>query len=91
VKYHNIIGTTPKGRWAASVMGDNDGVVSAQSARSDNVSSELIVQAEHMTVQCHPLAVMEVRRILLEHLAELRGVPPAMTVAAPPPNAWPPR
>ena len=30
-----------------------------------------------MTVHCHPLAVMEVRRILLEHLAELRGVPPA--------------
>ncbi len=30
VRYHNIIGTTPKGRWAASVMGDNDGVVSQQ-------------------------------------------------------------
>ena len=30
--------------------------------------------ADHTTVQCHPLAVMEVRRILLEHLAELRAV-----------------
>ena len=34
VRYHNIIGTTPKGRWAASVMGDNDGVVSQQSTGS---------------------------------------------------------
>ena len=91
VKYHNIVGTTPKGQWAASVIGDNDGVVSDQSARLVDVSSELVVQAEHTTIQCHPLAVMEVRRILLEHLAELRGVPPAMTVAAPPPNVWPPR
>ena len=91
VRYHNIIGITPKGRWAASLMGDNDGVVSQQSARLGDVSSELIVQAEHTTVHCHPLAVMEVRRILLEHLAELRGVPPALTAAGPPPTGWPPR
>ncbi len=55
------------------------------------MSSELIVQADHTTVQCHPLAVMEVRRILLEHLAELRGAASPMTAAAPQPNLWPPR
>jgi hypothetical protein len=73
VKYHNIIGVVPKQWWTASLMGDSDGVVSAESARVGGVESELIVPADHMTVHCHPAAVMEVRRILLEHLAELRG------------------
>ena len=31
--------------------------------------------ADHSTVHPHPAAVLEVRRILLEHLAELRGQP----------------
>jgi pimeloyl-ACP methyl ester carboxylesterase len=72
-KYHNIIGVIPKQWWTASLVGDSDGVVSEQSARIDGVESELIVPAPHMTVHCHPLAVMEVRRILLENLSELSG------------------
>ena len=92
MKYHNIIGTTPQGL----VGGLGDGRqrrrgLAAAAPRWTTPSSELIVPADHTTVHCHPLAVMEVRRILLEHLAELRGVPPAMTVAGPPPNGWPPR
>ena len=43
----------------------------------DDVASELIVPADHTTVHAHPLAVLEVRRILLEHLAELRSFPNA--------------
>ena len=76
VKYHNIVGVSPKQWWTPSLLGQSDGVVSEQSARLDGAASELIVPADHNTVQCHPLAVMEVRRILLEHLAELRNVPP---------------
>ena len=87
VKYHNIVGTTPKGWWASSVLGENDGVVSQRSARLDDANSELIVPAEHTMVQGHPLAVMEVRRILLEHLVELRG----MAAAAGPPAPVPQR
>jgi hypothetical protein len=66
-------------------LGPSDGVVSERSARLDGAASELIVPADHTTVQCHPLAVMEVRRILLEHLAELRGPPVGGATAGNPP------
>jgi hypothetical protein len=73
VTYHNIIGLVPNhglfGKWAAG----GDGVVSYRSAHMEDVESELIVPADHMTVHMHPLAVLEVRRILLKHLAVLRG------------------
>lgn len=53
-----------------------DGVVGYTSAHMDDTESELTVPADHMTIHSHPLAVLEVRRILLQHLAELRGVAP---------------
>jgi pimeloyl-ACP methyl ester carboxylesterase len=75
VRYHNIIGLVPErglfGKWAAG----SDGVVTYESARMDDVESELIVPADHTTVQSHPLAVLEVRRVLLKHLDELRNFP----------------
>jgi pimeloyl-ACP methyl ester carboxylesterase len=71
--YHNIIGLVPKqglfGKWAAG----GDGIVAYRSAHIEDVESELTVPADHMTVHMHPLAVLEVRRILLKHLAVLRG------------------
>jgi len=73
VKYHNIIGVIPNKWWWTSLVKDSDGVVSRDSARVDDVVSELIVPADHTTVHSHPAAVLEVRRILQEHLAELRG------------------
>jgi len=76
VKYHNVIGRQPADTWFHTLLaGDGDGVVSLDSARMDDVESELIVEADHMTVHAHPAAVLEVRRVLLEHLAELRGHP----------------
>src|SRR5262249_20119603 len=48
-----------------------DGVVPYGSAHLDDVESELVVPADHSSVHHHPLAALEVRRILLEHL---RGV-----------------
>ncbi len=47
-----------------------DGVVPYSSAHLEGVDSELVVPADHFTVHHHPLAVLEVRRILLEHLKE---------------------
>ena len=83
VRYHNIVGVAPTTGFFKYVPGDGDGVVSLQSARVENAESEVIVPADHTTVQCHPLAVLEVRRILLEHLAELEGQPaPGPAVAA---------
>jgi len=39
------------------------------------VLSEFIVPADHLEVHRHPLSILEVRRILLEHIANLSGPP----------------
>lgn len=67
VRYHNIVGVVPKVSFLGRVSEEGDGIVGFQSAHLDNVDSELIVQADHLTVHQHPLAILEVRRILLEH------------------------
>jgi pimeloyl-ACP methyl ester carboxylesterase len=57
------------------VLGDgpitsgNDGIVEYQSAHIEGVESELVVRFGH-SVQGHPKAIEEIRRILLEHLQE---------------------
>ncbi len=75
VKYHNIVGRLPKQGLIGHVAGDSDGVVAYSSAHLDDVESEIIVPAEHMNLHRHPRSVLEVRRILLEHLAELKAFP----------------
>ena len=64
VAAHSIIpvkGTGP-------VETGDDGVVKYESAHIDGVKSELVVRWEH-SVQGQPEAILEVRRILLEHAA----------------------
>ena len=75
VRYNNIIGEVPQSSWLHKLADDTDGVVTVQNARSPDAEPALIVPDFHMTVHCHPLAVMEVRRILQEHLDQLRGHP----------------
>jgi hypothetical protein len=75
VKYHNIIGVVPKQWMISKLVDEGDGVVSKESAHVDDVVSEVVVAADHTTVHAHPAAVLEVRRILLEHLADLQGIP----------------
>ena len=75
VKYHNIVGEMPK-NWWLHVLGDQtDGVVSVAERPLSRRRAGADRAGGHMTVHCHPLAVMEVRRILHEHLDELRGHP----------------
>jgi pimeloyl-ACP methyl ester carboxylesterase len=50
--------------------GQNDGVVEFSSASIEEARSELVVFNQGHSVQSHPKAIEEVRRILLEHLAE---------------------
>jgi hypothetical protein len=52
-----------------------DGVVSYQSAHLEDVDSEFVVRSGHSS-QANPNVIQEVRRILIEHLAEAqaRGV-----------------
>jgi pimeloyl-ACP methyl ester carboxylesterase len=64
VPYHSIIGNDRK-----ASPGGTDGVVPYTSSHLDGGESELVVQSGH-NAQEHPLAIREVRRILLEHLGE---------------------
>ncbi len=73
VTYHNIVGLIPYKGWFSSLVAGSDGVVEQESAQMDDVVSQLTVPADHSSILSHPAAVLEVRRILLEHLAELRG------------------
>jgi pimeloyl-ACP methyl ester carboxylesterase len=76
IRYHNIVGDMPGQWWLPSFLSfETDGVVTKASAHLENVASEIVVPANHSTILAHPAAVLEVRRILLEHLAELRGLP----------------
>ena len=75
VTYHNIVGRLPQRDLWGHVAGDGDGVVPFASAHLDDAASEIIVPADHLEVQSHPLAILEVRRILLEQAAELRQNP----------------
>jgi hypothetical protein len=76
VAFHSIIGSVrPEAR-----TNTTDGVVPYASAHLDGVESEVVVHSGH-DVQKDPLAIREVKRILLKHLAE----------PAPPPGGAPPR
>lgn len=68
VTTHSIIGTAHQ----SLVSGPDDCVVPASSARLPGVTSELEVPATHTRVHHHPQTVMEIERILLEHLNETR-------------------
>ncbi|RIK74040.1 MAG: hypothetical protein DCC67_17115 [Planctomycetota bacterium] len=81
VRYHNIVGQAPREGFANTVTlwlsGDGDGVVALASARLDAAASQIVVPADHMNVHRHPQSVLEVRRILMQHIADLRGFPHA--------------
>ena len=63
IPYHSIIGN----RAGYGIPGGSDGVVSYSSSHIDNVESELVVCSGH-SAQRNPLAIQELRRILLSHL-----------------------
>ena len=67
VKRHSIIPVEGEGNPEKG----NDGVVEYASAHIEDADSELVVRSGH-SVQSNPLAIGEVRRILLEHKREYR-------------------
>jgi pimeloyl-ACP methyl ester carboxylesterase len=84
VHYHSVIGVAMSNALFVEHFfgGDGkagDGVVDYDSAHIEGVDSELVVQANHYRVHQHPLAIHEVRRILLGHLEEIEHRRPAMT------------
>ncbi|REK05412.1 MAG: hypothetical protein DWQ37_23105 [Planctomycetota bacterium] len=71
VRYHNVAGRAAELGWWQKITGDGDGVVSYDSARFDQAVSEVVVDAEHSSLHRHPLTILEVQRVLLEHLVEI--------------------
>jgi pimeloyl-ACP methyl ester carboxylesterase len=87
-QYHNVVGVVAKTTFLGRVSEEGDGVVPYKSAHLDDVASELIVEADHLAVHRHPLAILEVRRILHEHLEAIGG--PTLFARTPPPANGPP-
>ncbi|HTU26376.1 MAG TPA: alpha/beta fold hydrolase [Pirellulales bacterium] len=76
VKYHNVVGHILNDRVMNYVAGgEGDGLVTLQSAHLEEAVSEIVVPAEHSNLHRHPRTVLEVRRILMEHLADLEAFP----------------
>ncbi len=70
VSYHSIIGNdTPK----LSLQLSSDGVVPYSSAHLAGAQSEKVIQSWH-SVQDTPASIVEVRRILHEHLHQATGI-----------------
>ena len=79
VKYHNIVGVVPHDKVLGRVVARGDGVVKFESASLDDVESEVVVPEDHIKIHRHPRTILEVQRILLEHLAGLRQAYHAQT------------
>lgn len=75
VTYHNIVGRLPPGGYF-TLHSDGDGVVEYTSARFPDAVSEIEVPEDHVNLHRHPLSVLEVRRILLEHKNSMPVVGP---------------
>ena len=77
VVYHNVVAKAPQGKLLGRFVGDSDGIVDVASAQTDDAATQIMVEADHQTAHRHPRTVLEVRRILLEHLAPQPDISPA--------------
>jgi len=75
VHYHNIIGILEKSKWFHTDAPDSDGVVTVDSAHIDDIDSEVVVSSSHSMIHSTPRAILEVRRILVEHLRDVCNKP----------------
>lgn len=69
IRHHNIMGVSSESQ-LLSFSGEGDGIVSMVSAHFERAHSEVVADADHSGVHQHPKTILEVRRILLEHLAQ---------------------
>jgi pimeloyl-ACP methyl ester carboxylesterase len=73
VHYHNVVGVLPADDVLGRMAGRGDGVVSYASAHLEDVDSETMVPEDHIAIHRHPQTVLEVQRLLLEHLRGADG------------------
>lgn len=76
VKFHSIIGTDRP----VPLRESTDGVVPYRSSHFEGAETELVVESDH-GVQKDPEAILEVKRILLEHLGIATAPAPPATAA----------
>jgi len=81
VVYHNIIGVVEDRSFLRSSK-PSDGIVDLASARTPDAVSEVIVNSEHTTIHTTDKAILEVRRILLEHLQAIDSKSRVATASA---------
>lgn len=77
VTYNNIVGNLPaRSIWTkvGTSTKNGDGVVELESARATDVESQIEVPEEHRYVHQHAKTILEVRRILLEHLVQYNRI-----------------
>ena len=72
---NNIVGVIPTLENSVLRPRQSDGVVDFSSSHRDDVESEKKIPAAHMVVHLHPAAILETKRILLEHLKLSRNTP----------------
>ena len=87
VKYHNIVGVVEKSNWISGSSTPSDGIVGVESAMMDDVASEIMVDSKHQEIHLKPRAILEVRRVLVEHLRELTQYP-QLSAILDVPDAW---
>lgn len=83
-RYNNIVGVIDEGSWLRKIGKTGDGVVPFESAHLADAESEIVVEADHVNLHQHPLSILEVRRILLAHSAQMYAEtagPPAVIPA----------
>lgn len=68
--YHNIVGVIEDRSFLRRGQ-PGDGIVELTSARTPDSASEVVVKAEHTLIHTTDKAILEVRRILLEHLQDI--------------------
>jgi len=73
VTYHSIVGMTTTKKFFHEVEATGDGIVSFESAHADDAVSEVVVADKHQDIHRNPKSILEVRRILIEHLTFLRA------------------
>ncbi|HMP79490.1 MAG TPA: alpha/beta fold hydrolase [Pirellulaceae bacterium] len=71
VARHNIIGRLENQWWISKLMGaeSGDGIVSLKSAAWPASDTSLEVAADHQTIHQNPRTILEIKRVLYEHLS----------------------
>ncbi len=73
VRYNNIMGVVSEEGFFNHFSQGSDGVVELTSAHMEDVESEIQVISKHQDIHRQPRAILEIRRILVKHLDEVRA------------------